>query len=362
MSSYRAGKVSVTNGSKTVTGTGTAFNTNGVYPGDIFSLVGSDGTPTGKLYEVASVGNDTTIYLLQNYQGTTATAQNYVIMNMAGNQTTPRFATRLTEFLAEIQGLTQGVSETSKPGGIPKAGQNSKISTDWLPVFGAASGSVAGTKGLVPAPTAGSERFLSSLGTWIRDSKLVSYEAANMFGPVLGVTSTLNLDTLFENKITYISQNVSNIVGYPLELLGGGVAFFFCFVSGTSNAPCIQLLLKQRRVLCRLGDTTSGYGEWKDLHYGVFAPRPQYLSPSGDLSSAVVGSWQMIFKNNTPPITDSYSIPSGGSYVAYLIRTVDSGSGETISGVLSGVYAGGTTLLNDVANTRRIYGFIWKIA
>ena len=134
MASYRQGTVTVTQGSKIVTGVDTAFNVVGIYAGDIFSLVDGNNIPTGSLYEVASVESDTKLTLLQAYQGTSGSAKNYVIMNMAGNQTTPRFSAKVSNLLGEIQPIADGLSEDAIPGGIPQADGNGKVSRDWFTI------------------------------------------------------------------------------------------------------------------------------------------------------------------------------------------------------------------------------------
>ena len=76
---YTTGTVAVTNGSATVTGTSTTWNTaisTGVYEvqaPDIF--VG----PDGESYEVESVASDTSLVLTTVYAGTTASGQAYTI-------------------------------------------------------------------------------------------------------------------------------------------------------------------------------------------------------------------------------------------------------------------------------------------
>lgn len=72
---YRAGTVAVTNGSKTVTGTGTQWQNLifGVAPGTTFY------GPDGKPYEVDTVNSNTSLTLVTNYSGTTASGQAYAI-------------------------------------------------------------------------------------------------------------------------------------------------------------------------------------------------------------------------------------------------------------------------------------------
>ena len=73
MAQYKTGTVSVTNGSSTVTGSGTLFSGN-VAAGDLFTVVGDNAW-----YEVASVASDTSLSLTANYAGTTGSGKSYAI-------------------------------------------------------------------------------------------------------------------------------------------------------------------------------------------------------------------------------------------------------------------------------------------
>lgn len=70
---YRTGTVSVTNGSTTVTGSGTNW-IDGAAVGEAF--IG----PDAKVYEIASIASATQITLATPYQGTTQTGQSYQIV------------------------------------------------------------------------------------------------------------------------------------------------------------------------------------------------------------------------------------------------------------------------------------------
>lgn len=77
---YTAGTVAVTNGSPTVTGTSTSWETRGIYgssvSGDVANwFVGPDGV----VHQIKSVDSDTQITLLTNYAGSTASGQSYTI-------------------------------------------------------------------------------------------------------------------------------------------------------------------------------------------------------------------------------------------------------------------------------------------
>ena len=78
MAWYKAGTCSVTNGSTTVTGTGTAWVDN--------VRIGSDGFvgPDGLLYEILKVVSSTEITLAAAYKGTTASSGGYAIAPIQG--------------------------------------------------------------------------------------------------------------------------------------------------------------------------------------------------------------------------------------------------------------------------------------
>ena len=73
MSQYSTGTASVTNGSATVTGSGTLWLAN-VTAGDSFTVAGD-----GVMYDVASVDSDTQVTLSVPYAGTTASGVVYAI-------------------------------------------------------------------------------------------------------------------------------------------------------------------------------------------------------------------------------------------------------------------------------------------
>ena len=77
MTWYNTGTVSVTNGSPTVNGTGTAW-TDYVDAGQGFK------GPDGKLYEILTVNSATQLTLNENYSGTTASGQGYKIAPLQG--------------------------------------------------------------------------------------------------------------------------------------------------------------------------------------------------------------------------------------------------------------------------------------
>lgn len=89
MSWYRAGTVTVTNGSTTVTGSGTAFIANaGIGEGFI--------APDGRIYEIVNIPSDTSLTISPPYLGSTASGQGYAIAPLRG---------RIADLLAEVSSL-----------------------------------------------------------------------------------------------------------------------------------------------------------------------------------------------------------------------------------------------------------------
>ena len=74
MGQYKTGTVSVTNGSPTVTGLGTSWNSLST---PLYFKIDADGSP---VYEVASIDSDTQITLAGNYQGSTQSGLQYQLV------------------------------------------------------------------------------------------------------------------------------------------------------------------------------------------------------------------------------------------------------------------------------------------
>jgi hypothetical protein len=77
----------VTNGSPTVTGTGTNWDTDDVNPGDFFHIDGDGDT----WYEILTVDNATQITLASNYGGTTGSGKSYDIRLVFGGAATDKW-------------------------------------------------------------------------------------------------------------------------------------------------------------------------------------------------------------------------------------------------------------------------------
>lgn len=106
MAWYRDGTVRVTNGSATVTGTGTLWGDNkqGIGPGQMFLLPGAG---TVQVYEILRVDSNTQITLKNNFSGSTAAASAYAIPSFY-TDSVPDFARRLAAQLSYYQSQMDG--------------------------------------------------------------------------------------------------------------------------------------------------------------------------------------------------------------------------------------------------------------
>ena len=86
---YKAGTVTLTNGSAEVVGSGTTWGDGAITPGDSFSLVDASGAAVEPFYEVAEVTDDTHLTLTVPYGGTSVSGVNYALWNLAAEHTTP---------------------------------------------------------------------------------------------------------------------------------------------------------------------------------------------------------------------------------------------------------------------------------
>jgi hypothetical protein len=112
MAWYKTGTVTVTNGSATVTGAGTAF-VGSVLAGQGFAA------PDGKIYEIDTVVSATQITLASPYLGATAAGAAYTILPTIGGLSS--FASRLDTLLTAMQGVVDGAGQGKFGAGTPAA-------------------------------------------------------------------------------------------------------------------------------------------------------------------------------------------------------------------------------------------------
>lgn len=86
---YRTGTIALTNGSATVTGTGTAWIANASVGEGLVA-------PDGRIYEITNIGSDTSITISPAYLGSTASGRAYAIAPLRG---------RIAQLLSETSSL-----------------------------------------------------------------------------------------------------------------------------------------------------------------------------------------------------------------------------------------------------------------
>jgi len=140
MAQYKTGTVSVTNGSATVTGSGTLWSGE-IAAGDLFTIVGDNAW-----YEVASVGSNTSLTLSANYAGTTGSGKSYAISRdfttrlalpypQKGDIETASIIKRAFEQIdTETNIATANYSATSAPTANDDSGDGYSIGSWWVNV------------------------------------------------------------------------------------------------------------------------------------------------------------------------------------------------------------------------------------
>ncbi|MGY3928591.1 hypothetical protein [Aeromonas simiae] len=145
---YRVGTVSVTNGSKKVTGFGTQWKSTVYKPDKGHAFYG----PDGKAYEIDYVESDTVLYLVVVYAGVTANSQAYAI-DITRTGTIPAFSRELSAQLAYAQGQYDSWQQVLTGAGMVPltAPDGQKIEVPALSAFQPTSDSLKALQAVVPA-------------------------------------------------------------------------------------------------------------------------------------------------------------------------------------------------------------------
>lgn len=218
MSWYRTGTVTVTNGSKTVTGVGTLW-TSAVNVGDAFALVDANLNPTDAWYEVESVTNNTTLVLKQSYAGSTGSNKQYCVFNLVGNMTTPSFAQRLATFFASFQSLIDKPTTTPTASSIPIADANGDIDSGWI------KDATASVKGAVELATSAETVTASSTTHAVTPAGFLAGLRGNLLGTV---SQSGGIPT------GAVIERGSNANGYYVKFADGTMICFVSFDGGLS--------------------------------------------------------------------------------------------------------------------------------
>jgi hypothetical protein len=288
---YKTGTVSVTQNSNAVIGTGTAF---------IANSRGGDGFrgPDGRWYEVTNIASNTALSISPDYEGPTVTGGLYSIMPVQGYQ--KDLSDKVREILNDYGETLAALGTTGNYDILPvakggtgsadaaaarlalsaaKSGANNDITSlnnlttplsvaqggtgtnSGVPVMVGATTTVAGTKGLVPAPPiADKEKFLKGDGSW-------QHAGLGMGQAWTDVTSSRALTTGYTNS-TNRSIAVS---GWVVQ---GTAGFLSCIVGSLT--------------ILRL--TTSATGV-NTLNFSFIVPPGTTYAVSITSGTATLGAW-----------------------------------------------------------------------
>lgn len=145
---YRAGTVSVTNGSKKITGFGTLWKTSVLKPDKGHAFQG----PDGRIYELDYVESDTVLYLVTAYLGPTATGQAYAI-DVTRTSTIPALSREISAFSAYAQGQYDSWQKVLTGTGMVTltAPDGQQVQVPALSAFQPTSASLKALQALAPA-------------------------------------------------------------------------------------------------------------------------------------------------------------------------------------------------------------------
>jgi hypothetical protein len=328
MAWYRTGTIAVTNGSATVTGSGTAFTT-AVLAGDSLQA------PDGRLYEVATVVSATQLTLASAYLGATASGQAYAVIP------TQAFPTALAQSAAALVGTYGTAKDAVLNGIVPSAGsiaqptlRRSDDSNTGI-LFGANDSMSLVTGGLAALfNTAG--RWQTPLELWLQSAvsgSQIRYTLSN--GDVIAELSIPAAGTQVSGYVSgavYLRNDGSGGVG--LAAAGGPIRFLGnAFSEKLRMLPTGELLL---------GYTSSNGGYRLQVNSQIFATSSTVATSHGpykedvaDLSGALdlVESLRPVtfrWKDGAGEVTDpdtgevlreAHSFPSG-TQVGFIAQEV----------------------------------------
>lgn len=230
MAWYATSTVSVTNGSATVTGSGTGFNSN-VSIGEAF--IG----PDGRVYEITNVVSDTVLSIKPNYLGSTASGQSYAILPARGRiaDLIAETSSLLTSFSNVRDGIGSGLfpdGSATTPAGRFTNDQDTGFYRSGTNGFGIATAGVgrfvidgAGVVTVNPATTAlalnilGASRFGPNSTAWLTDA----FTAGSDF-------TTWVIGSTYFNGTNYVTPNLGSNHVNAITARSAGL-FFHCAVS-----------------------------------------------------------------------------------------------------------------------------------
>lgn len=119
------GTITLTNGSASVTGSGTLFADNFVGANDVLIV-------DGLMYVIASVSSNAALTLTRPYTGATASGKQYDIVHLTGEDALNELARQVAALVNKYGVTVNSITDTPGASKIPKAGADGKLADDWL--------------------------------------------------------------------------------------------------------------------------------------------------------------------------------------------------------------------------------------
>lgn len=219
-----------------------------------------------------------------------------------------------------------------------------------LDVMAGATASTNGTKGLVPAPSAGEQaEYLLGDGTWGRDADVVNALAYGQFGKQVSASETAPDVNNYKTPGFYLFSTAQTNAGsnFPqtglilmMRVFGSGASPTkqIVFGAGSSAMYIRQFAGSTWSSWVKIGLTvqgSAGYGQWTAIQGGTWNTADGQISAPGACVLPAGGTWAYF-------VNEYFN---GGSFRAHY----------------AGVAAGGTTVVASTAGNYSA-GFAWRIA
>lgn len=273
---YRVGTISVTNGSKKITGFGTQWATAVIKPKKGHTVH----APDGRQYELDYVESDTVMHIVTTYAGVTATGQAYAI-DITRSDTIPAFSRDLAAFTAYAQGQYDSWQQVLTGTGMVTltAPDGQQVQVPSLSAFQPTSASLKALQALVPAAnqiayyTSAGAADMTTLSSFAR-TLLDDADAAAMrttmaaapsgYGVGEGSNNITNLTTDPKSRLGGIYRLLGGSAGSPDATLGSGVTLP---MDGTPTTGLIHISSNGATIF---GGTKAGDGppSWR-MYYNT---------------------------------------------------------------------------------------------
>lgn len=217
-----------------------------------------------------------------------------------------------------------------------------------------ATASTDGTKGLVPAPSAGEQaEYLLGDGTWGKDADVVAAKAVSQIGNVPYVDSSITAPDLddYTNSGTFLFSSAQVQAGSHFPLTSG--IMWLWVTAYTSVSPSRQIASGvASRVYYERHRAGSTWTAW----VVISCPFPQAASGIGQWTAISGGTWD----TGTGVIISpgACSLPSGGTWAYYVNHYA---SGGSFINHYCGIASGGTQIVASIAGSYSA-GFAWRIS